>query len=122
MLAPRDLQYLFDILISAKLALNYVSRSTWSSFVEDVQLQDSVIRRLEVIGEAERRLSERTRVSLSRIPFILMRNRIIHEYDKIVLEVVWDTVQQDLPTLIESLEKVLPVQEEAEEEEERSYY
>ncbi|MCT7963186.1 DUF86 domain-containing protein [Laspinema sp. D1] len=118
MLAPRDLQYLLDILISAKLALNYVSRSSWSSFVEDVQLQDSVIRRLEVIGEAERRLSERTRVSLSRIPFIMMRNRIIHEYDKIVLEVVWDTVQQDLPVLVESLEKVLPPQE----QEEQSYY
>lgn len=122
MLAPRDLQYLLDILISAKLALNYVSRSSWSSFVEDVQLQDSVIRRLEVIGEAERRLSERTRVSLSRIPFIMMRNRIIHEYDKIVLEVVWDTVQQDLPNLVESLEKVLPREEEEEEEQHQSYY
>lgn len=122
MLAPRDLQYLLDILISAKLALNYVSRSSWSSFVEDVQLQDSVIRRLEVIGEAERRLSERTRVSLSRIPFIMMRNRIIHEYDQIVLEVVWDTVQQDLPNLVESLEKVLPRQEEEEEEQQQSYY
>jgi uncharacterized protein with HEPN domain len=48
----------------------------------------------------------------------MMRNRIIHEYDKIVLEVVWDTVQKDLPTLVESLEKVLP----APEQEEESYY
>lgn len=109
---PRDLQYLLDILISAKLALNYVSRSSWSDFLADIQLQDSVIRRLEIIGEAERRLSEKTRISLSQIPFMMMRNRIIQEYDKIVLEVVWDTLQTDLPPLINSLEKVLPVQKE----------
>lgn len=105
---PRDLQYLLDILISARLALNYVSRSSWSDFLEDIQLQDSVIRRLEVIGEAEQRLSEKTRISLSRIPFIMMRNKIMQEYDKIVLEVVWETVQNELPSLVQALEKVVP--------------
>ncbi|MEB3830817.1 HepT-like ribonuclease domain-containing protein [Phormidium sp. CCY1219] len=105
---PRDLQYLLDILISAKLALSYVSRSSWSDFLANIQLQDSVVRRLEIIGEAERRLSEKTRISLSRIPFIMMRNRIIQEYDKIVLEVVWETIHNDLPPLVEALEKIVP--------------
>ncbi|WP_234488442.1 DUF86 domain-containing protein [Oxynema sp. CENA135] len=105
---PRDLHYLYDMLVSAKIAESYLSQHSWSHFLEDIQLQDAAIRRLEIIGEAERRLSEGTRISLSKIPLILMRNQIVKEYDKIDLEVVWNTVQNDLPKLIAEIEKVMP--------------
>ncbi|MGH2412660.1 MAG: hypothetical protein ACRDEA_02980 [Microcystaceae cyanobacterium] len=45
----RDLHSLLDILISAKLALSYISAKNWTEFLTDIQLQDSVIRRLEII-------------------------------------------------------------------------
>ena len=110
-MSTRDLDYLLDILISAKLALSYVSGKTFSAFEADIQCQDSVTRRLEIIGEAAKRLSQETRLSLPQIPWsdmIGMRNRMIHQYDKVNLAIVWDTVQNALSPLIEELEKVVP--------------
>jgi len=73
-----------------------------------------VIRRREIIGEAARRLSDETRQSLAIIPFNTMadmRNLLIHEYDDVDLRIVWDTVQNDLPSLIVILEKIVPPDE-----------
>lgn len=89
----------------------YLAAKTKEDFLNDIQVQDSVVRRLEIIGEASRRLSESTRTTLSQIPWrrmIGMRNIIIHEYDEVDLEVVWDTIQNYLPPLIEELEKIVP--------------
>jgi uncharacterized protein with HEPN domain len=49
----RDETYLVDI--SAKIALDYVSGKTWDQFYEDLQCQDAVVRRIEIISEAARR-------------------------------------------------------------------
>ena len=54
---PRDVAYLLDILEAAKLAAAYVSAKTKEEFILDTQCQDAVIRRLEIIGEAARRIS-----------------------------------------------------------------
>ena len=56
----RDREYLFDILEASKIALNYVSNKNKEDFLSDLQCQDAVIRRLEIIGEAARRISEDT--------------------------------------------------------------
>ena len=91
--------------------MSYVAGKTKEDFLNDIQVQDSVVRRLEIIGEASRRLSDSTRTTLSQIPWrrtIGMRNIIIHEYDEVDLEVVWDTIQNYLPPLIVELEKVVP--------------
>jgi len=56
----RDLQFLLDTLQSAELILAYTAQCSQHEFVENVQLQDSVIRRLLVIAEAARRVSEAT--------------------------------------------------------------
>jgi len=106
----RDLTYLADMLSSAQLALQYVENTTWSDFTLDNQLQDSVIRRLEVIGEAARRVSENTRKQhphLSWREMINMRNLMIHKYDVVDVQIVWETLQQNVPTLIEKLQKIL---------------
>jgi uncharacterized protein with HEPN domain len=62
-----------------------------------------VIRPLEIIGEAARRISQDTRDAHPEIPWeqmIGMRNRLIHEYFRVNLTTVWETVQNDLPSLI----------------------
>ena len=48
----RDDTYLVDILESARIALSYVSNKTWDEFYENIQCQDAVVRRIEIIGEA----------------------------------------------------------------------
>ena len=108
---PRELHALLDILIASRLALSYVSGKSQTEFLVDIQLQDSVIRRIEIIGKASRRLSEETCLSLPQIPWmpmIGMRNRMIHEYDRVDLAVVWDVVQNELPFLIVELETIVP--------------
>ncbi len=112
----RDTEYLIDILEAAKLALAYVSGKSKDEFLEDTQCQDAVIRRLEIIGEAARRISDETRATYRKLPWkamVGMRNVMIHEYDDIDLVIVWDTVQNDLPRLVAALEEVVPPRQEA---------
>jgi uncharacterized protein with HEPN domain len=107
----RDVSYLLDILDAAKLAVAYVSAKTQKEFLQDTQCQDAVIRHLEIIGEAARRISDETHAGLPGLPWsamIKMRNLMIHEYDNVDLAVVWDTVQNHLPTLIQLIAPLVP--------------
>jgi uncharacterized protein with HEPN domain len=107
----RDDTYLVDILESAKIALDYVFDKTWDEFYEDMQVQDAVVRRVEIIGEAARRISQEIRDKYPQIPWremTSMRNLVIHEYDVVDINQVWDTVQNKLPSLIEELSKIVP--------------
>lgn len=107
----RDLQFLLDMLQSAELIVTYTAQCSKGEFVANVQLQDSVIRRLLVIAEAARRVSETTRLTLPNISWQEingMRNRLVHEYDDVNLDIVWDVVQSEIPPLIEELKLQIP--------------
>ena len=70
-----------------------------------------MIRRLLVIAEAARRVSELTRQGLPNISWQEingMRNRLVHEYDDVNLNIVWDVVQLEIPSLIEELKMQIP--------------
>jgi uncharacterized protein with HEPN domain len=69
-----------------------------------------VIRLITVVGEAAYKMSEVTRAQLSHIPWIPivdMRHRLIHAYFDVNLDILWATVQDDLPPLIQALEVAL---------------
>ncbi len=105
---PRDREYLLDILEAARLALRYVSGKRLEEFLADSECQDAVIRRLEIIGEASRRLSEETRAALPGLPWhdmLGMRNILIHEYDNVDLVMVWHTIHTDLPILVSAIQE-----------------
>jgi uncharacterized protein with HEPN domain len=95
----RDLQFLLDMLQSTELIMTFTTaQCSKAEFIANVQLQDSVIRRLLVIAEAARRVSETTRKTLPNISWQEingMRNRLVHEYDDVNLNIVWDVVQSD---------------------------
>jgi uncharacterized protein with HEPN domain len=106
----RDKEHLLDILEAAKIALVYAGKKTKEHFLDDLQCQDAVIRRLEIIGEASRRISEETKAAFPDLPWsgmINMRNVMIHEYDDVDLVIVWETVKNNLPPLIDALQKIL---------------
>lgn len=110
----RDPQSLLDILEAAKKACSYVAGKTQEEFLQDSLCQDAVIRRLEIIGEAARRLSPTARQTLPGLTWnamIGMRNVLVHEYDDVDLSIVWDTVQKDLPSLIAIIEPLVPPDE-----------
>ncbi|MEM9817571.1 MAG: DUF86 domain-containing protein [Cyanobacteria bacterium P01_D01_bin.6] len=107
----RDPQFLLDMLQSAELILTYTAQCSKDEFVANVQLQDSVIRRLLIIAEAARRVSETTRQALPNISWQEingMRNRLVHEYDDVNLNIVWDVVQSEILPLIEELKLKIP--------------
>lgn len=111
---PREINYLLDVLEAARLLQTFVAGIDWNSFENDLMRRAAVMRQLEIMGEAARRLSEETRLEIPEIPWrqiISMRNRLIHGYDDVDLVIVWETIQNDLPPLIARLEKVVPAEE-----------
>ncbi len=107
----RDLQFLLDMLQSAALIVIYINQCKKDEFIDNTQLQDSVIRRLLVIAEAARRVSEATRQTLPNISWQEingMRNRLVHDYDDVNLNIVWDVVQFEISPLIAELKLRIP--------------
>lgn len=89
---------------------NYTNNISQNDFVMSLQIQDSVIRRLEIIGEAAKNIPEVYKERFSHIPWRQiagMRDKLIHQYFKVNLKLTWETVQRDLPVLKRQLMNVL---------------
>lgn len=74
-------------------------------------LQLSLVRLVEIVGEAAARVSPDTRRHFPQIPWLQiagMRNRLIHGYDFVDYEILWRTVTEDLPALVRLIEPLLP--------------
>lgn len=81
---------------------------------DDDPLADALVRLISVIGEAANKISSDTSLKLDEIPWpdvVGMRNRLIHGYFDINLDIVWATVQDSLPFLIQRLESALTTDE-----------
>lgn len=93
---------LSEILESIAAIHSYLNGVSKEDFMTTAVLQDAVIRRLEVIGEAAGQIPDDVK---SRFPTVewraitAMRNRLIHAYFSVNLDIVWNTTQRDLPTL-----------------------
>lgn len=95
-----------DIVAYAERALGYVSTLDRTAFLQATAAQDGVIRCLEVIGEAAKRVPVSTRRRYPRVPWPQMagmRNRLAHEYDAVDMESVWVTLMVDLPQILSEL-------------------
>ena len=80
-------------------------------FLSDPLIQDAVIRNLEVIGEASRRVGAEYQAAHPEIPWREMaglRNILIHDYESVNLEKIWQVVEKELPSVKGALEKILP--------------
>ena len=113
----RDLAAVADIVESARSIGDYIAGVSRDEFIENEQLQDSVIRRLLVIGEASARLSDSFRDNRPGIPWQEirgMRNRMVHVYDDIDMNLVWRTARNDVPSLLTELAPVVAADQEAE--------
>lgn len=94
------LDFLEDILDAMDKAEAMLSDVDLETFKDDYQINFAVVRALEIIGEATKRLPESFRDQYSEIPWkdmAGMRDRIIHGYDTVNLEIVWATVKTEFP-------------------------
>jgi uncharacterized protein with HEPN domain len=96
---------------AAREAIGYVEELRRSDFQAARPLQHSVARCIEIIGEAATRITPEYRAAHADIPWgdvIGMRNRLIHAYFDISLDILWRTAKMELPELLPKLEAMLP--------------
>lgn len=112
----RDDAYLLDILTAARKVLRYSEALSGESFQEDGLFQDAIVRNLQIIGEAAQRISPELKSAHPELPWAPMagmRNRLVHEYFRIDVGRVWQTVQEDIPALVALIEPLIPPPDEA---------
>ena len=105
----RDMASLWDMLDGARAVVEFTKGMEFSEFLKDRKTRNAVERNLEIIGEAARRISQQTRDRHPDIPWqsiVGLRNILIHEFDEIRHEKIWQVCQSRLPELIELLEKM----------------
>ncbi len=105
-----DLTRLKHIRDAAQEALSFTMNRTRNDLDTDRMLSLALVRLVEIIGEAGNRVSETCQAKYSRIPWrqiVGMRNRIIHAYFDIDLDIVWQVITHDLDSLVIEVEKAI---------------
>ncbi len=101
------LQHMLD---HAKEAVALIAGKDKTELQHNRVLELALIRLVEIVGEASAKVSSETQAKYPSIPWpqvIGMRNRLIHGYDSVDLDVLWDTIEIDLPPLIDEIEKMM---------------
>ncbi|MBK8030534.1 MAG: DUF86 domain-containing protein [Chloroflexi bacterium] len=106
-----DEELLAHMLDAAGRIQSYLTGITRDQFMQNRLRQDAVIRCLQVIGEASRRVSNDMRIDHPEIEWrtiVGMRTVVIHEFHRIKLNMIWDVTQDDIPALIAALLPLVP--------------
>lgn len=106
------LDYLEDIHEAMIVACRFVEGMDYASFVDDQRTNFAVIRAIEIMGEAAKNVPSDVRDRFPEIPWqdmSRMRDKIIHTYFGVRLEVVWDTVSADIPGALPAVKNCLEV-------------
>lgn len=105
-----SVDHLGDILDAAEKAQEFVEGETYETFVTDDKSVFAVIRALEVIGEATKRLPQPLREEYPQVPWSSMagmRDNLIHDYTDVDRQLVWRTVQEEIPEVRRQVQTIL---------------
>ena len=105
-----DQERLKHMLDAARQAQEFIRNRNRDDLDRDPILLHALVRVLEIVGEAARGISDgfkKNHNEIAWIDIIAMRNRLIHGYFYINLDIVWNTVKFDVPVLIEQLESIV---------------
>jgi len=94
--------YFEDILKSIKEIEQFVKNISFAEFINDPKTINAVIRSLEIIGEAAKNIPPKEKLKHPDIPWqkiTAMRNKLIHEYFGVDLEIIWQTIKKDVPQI-----------------------
>ncbi len=104
------IDYVKDILESVDNLTKFIGDMNYDAFAADSKTVYAVVRALEIIGEATKKIPASIQEKYPNIPWkemAGMRDKLIHEYFGIILKVVWDTVKQDITPLKPMFENIL---------------
>ncbi|MEM2571076.1 MAG: DUF86 domain-containing protein [Thermoproteota archaeon] len=102
--------YVNDIVDSMNKAMRFIEGMSYEQFIKDDKTVFAVVRALEIIGEAVKKIPEETRMKYPEIPWkgmAGMRDKVIHEYFGVNLKYVWETVKERIPELKPMFERIL---------------
>lgn len=102
--------FLIHILESVRAIERHVRGHSNAGFSKNVMLQDAVIRRIEIIGEAVKNLPSDFKKKYPKVEWreiAGMRDKLIHEYFGVNLNVVWRTIKKDIPGLKKQISELL---------------
>jgi len=105
-----SLNYLKDMFISCKNIKNYLKGLKYEDFKKEPKTQDAVIRNIEILGEATKNISKTFKYRHSDIEWneiAKTRDKLIHSYFGIDIDIVWDIAKNDIPKLIKKLKSIL---------------
>ena len=98
-----------DIINAGNLILEFIEGFDKRTFVNDRKTRSAVLYQLTVVGEAVKRLSKEFRTRHAHIPWSLiagMRDHLIHGYDLVDWDEVWQTAKKDIPELLQKIEQL----------------
>ena len=101
---------LLHMVEAAQAALKFVDGRQQSDLQTDQMLLFAVVRAIEIMGEATNKVSKDVQTANSNIPWraiVGMRNRLIHAYFDVDTEMVWNTLQNEIPSLLNDLKALL---------------
>lgn len=105
----RDKEYLGDIHEAIQRIISYTSSLSYEQFLKDARTQDAVIRNLQIIGEASKKLPLHLKQTFPKIPRKEMsgiRDKIVHGYFGIDYDIVWNVSKHELPPLLNEIERI----------------
>lgn len=105
-MTPPDDVRIRHLLEAAEKAVAYASEHAREDLDSNELLRLALTKLVEIVGEAAKQVSEETRAEHPEVPWSAaarMRDRLVHHYFDIDLDVLWSTVTEDLPTLLEQM-------------------
>jgi uncharacterized protein with HEPN domain len=109
----RDRASILDAIIFAELILEFTLGMEKSDFLADSKTQAAILYQITILGEAFRRTYKDFQQQHPEIPYsqiIAMRNRLIHDYGKVDLDVAWNVVKQEISRLLILLKPLVPTE------------
>ncbi len=106
----KDKDFILDIIEACERILNYTKNLSYEDFFKNSEKQDAVIRNIEIIGEAVKHLSDEVKNKYGEIDWKSiagMRDKLIHFYFGLNLEIVWKVIEKEIPKLKNFIKEII---------------